>query len=235
MKKSTVSVGLTVCALLGLYASLAECATRQRKTAHPVLTTLHKRQTDVCSNETINELLQNYPAECIPTPGCQGQCFLSLLCSDSCAQSYYDLLVKCKPEYASSWELLCSKNEDGSLCIYALNDTLNNAEGVLLDACRTPPTTSCSVSCKKELVDNGNESGCCLYTFSVLVSGLQETDAIWAACNVDSPGVCPNMFKGGGEVRMTSYISILVLISTIASISLNWMYYLRAYVHACTD
>jgi len=231
--KPTASTALIVCVVIGLCASLAESTIRPREVAHRISTTLHKRQELACSDERLNEITQNFPNECISAVAslddCGRQC-LSIVCNDTCAQPFYDFLVECydDPTLISTFELFCSKNRNGTLCYDTVEGLLDDAESELEEACEDSTTMSCSVSCMEELQKSNSETGCCLYTVVALASSQQETDEIWAACDVDTPGLCTGRFTGepikvpgSGTVTVTSYVSILVVTLLMALVSLN--------------
>lgn len=231
--RSTASTALFVCVLAALCASLADCTTQPKNVAHRLSTAIHKRQeVFTCSNETLMELIRSFPQECIQVLGnvsdCGREC-LALVCSDSCAQPFYDFFVECfEPIIASAWDLLCSTNEDGTLCYDTVSSLLEDTFAELVDACSNFTSISCSTACMEELEKTNKETGCCLYTFIALSTSKKETDEVWASCDVDTPGVCTSKFTGdpiidpgNGEPAMKIYISVLVAALLMASISLN--------------
>jgi len=245
----TASTALIVCVFIGLCASLAECAIRPREMAQRISTALYKRQERTCSDESFLEIFQNFPNQCISAvvslDECGHQC-LSIKCNDTCAQPFYDFFVECfdDPTLISSFELLCSRNESGTLCYDTVSGLLEDEESKLEQLCEDATTMSCSVSCMEELQKSNSETGCCLYTVVALATSQQETDKIWAACDVDTPDLCTGRFTGepikapesgaatgpgsgaatvpgSGAVTVTSYFSILMVTLLMASVALN--------------
>jgi len=231
--KPTASTALKVCVFIGLCASLAECTIQPREVAQRISTVLHKRQDLACSDERLNEIFQTFPGECISIlvnlTECEKQC-LSVVCSDTCAQSFYDFFVECYDDQTviSGWELFCSKNKHGNFCYDSVTGLLVDAQDELLNACENSTAFSCPASCMELLQKNNDESGCCLYTFFAVAASLKETNKLWALCDVDTPGVCISRFTGdpiidpgSGAVTVTSYIFVLVVTLLMASTSLN--------------
>ena len=217
---------LTVCVVIGLCASLAECTIRPREAAHSLSTMLHKRQEleRSCSDERYNEILQNLPDECVPiltsvdARTCKQLCY-SVGCSDTCAQPLYDYYVECydDPKIAAGWEVACSKDESGDFC-YNVFDDIIGLQNTLI--CYP---SSCYGSCLEAY-----EAGCCFYSLFALINGVETPNSLWDACDVDIPGVCTSRFTGepikapgSGEATLTSYISVLVVAVLIASTTLN--------------
>ena len=230
--KPTASTALIVCVFVGLCASLAECTIRPREVAQRISTALHKRQELACSDERLNEIFQNFPVECISilpnVTECGKECF-SVVCSDTCAQLFYNFFVECYDDQTviSAWELFCSKNKYGNFCYDTVSDLLVDAQDEVLNACENSTAFSCSDTCMELLEKSNNETGCCLYTSVAVVASLKETNKLWAACDVDTPGVCISRFTGdpiipgSGAVTVTSYIFVLVVTLLMASTSLN--------------
>ena len=128
------------------------------------------------------------------------------------------------PTLISTFELFCSKNENGTLCYDTVEGLLEDEGPELEEACEDATTMSCSVSCMEELEKSNSETGYCLYTLAALFTSQQETDDIWAACDVDTPDLCTGRFTGepikapeSGAATVTSYVSILVVTLIMAS------------------
>lgn len=222
-----------VCVLIGLCPFLVECTIRPREVTHHISTALHKRQGLACSDERVNEIVDNFPDECTSVladvSDCGRQC-LSMVCSDSCFQPFYSFFDECfnDPTLTAVWELVCSRNEDGTLCFDTVSDLLEDAEAALINACEDSTTTSCSDSCMEELEKSNSETGCCLYTLVTLAASQKEADEIWAACDVDTPDLCTGRFTGepikvpgSGANTVTSYIFVLFVTFLMALISLQ--------------
>ena len=240
MKFTAESTVLIVCALFGVYVSLAESTILAREVVHGLSTALHKRQALVCSGARINEIVENFPQECLSvlsdvaaTGGCDHQC-VSQLCRGSCAQPFYDFLVECydDPSVASVFEVSCSRNERGVLCIDTVSGLLEEQENELKSACDGSTTDSCSATCMEELRESNDETGCCLYTILAVATSQRVVDDIWGSCDVNTPGVCTSRFTGaqiqvrkGGQVKndqvsVTSCIPVLVVALLMASATL---------------
>ena len=185
---------LTVCVLIGLCASLAECTIRPRETAYRLSTMLHKRQVleRTCSDEKYNEILQTLPDECVPiltsveARTCKQQCY-SIGCSDTCAQPLYDYFAECYDDQsnAAGWEVACSMDENGNYC-YNVFDDIIGLQNTLL--CYP---SLCSGSCLEAY-----EAGCCFYSAFALINGVETPNLLWNSCDVDVPGFCTNRFTG---------------------------------------
>ena len=217
---------LTVCVVIGLCASLAECTIRPREAAQSLSTMLHKRQTleRSCSDERYNEILRNLPDDCVPiltsldAGTCTQQCF-SIGCSDTCAQPLYDYYVECYDDRsrATVWEVFCSRDGSGDFC-YNVFDEIVGLENTL-----TCYPSICTSTCVEAY-----EAGCCLYSTFAVQNSVESTSRLWDSCDVDIPGVCTSRFTGepikapgSGEATLTSYISVLVVAVLIASTTLN--------------
>ena len=233
MKRSASTV-LGVCVFIGLHVSLAECTIQPREVALRISTAINKRQGLKCSDERANEIFQNLPNECISAvtnfDQCERQCF-SVVCSDSCAQPFYGFLVECLdvPVIISAWELLCSRNKDGTLCYDTVTTLLEEAQSELEAACEDSTTISCSASCMDELEKSNSNTGCCLYTAVALATSQQETDEIWDACDVDAPGLCTSRFTGapiklsgsGAATVTSSSVLVVTLLMSFTSLAID--------------
>ena len=210
MEFTAESTVLIVCALFGVYVCLAESTILAREVVHGLSTALHKRQALVCSGARINEIVENFPQECLSvlsdvaaTGECDHQCV-------SCAQPFYNFLVECydDPSVASAFEVSCSRNERGVLCIDTVSGLLEEQENELQSACDGSTTDSFSAACMEELRESNDETGCCLYTILAVATSQRVVDDIWGSCDVNTPGVCTSRFTGaqiqvpkGGQVK----------------------------------
>ena len=123
---------------------------------------------------------------------------------------------------------IACRDEYGNFCYDTVTDLLVYEQDELLNACENSTASSCSASCMELLQESNDETGCCLYTSVAVVASLKETNKLWAACDVTTPGVCISRFTGdpikipgSGAVTVTSYTSVLVVTLLMASTSLN--------------
>lgn len=185
---------LTVCILFALCASLAECLIRPRELAHHISKTLHKRSED-CDDERLKELIRTVPNECVSAlfDGIDDfEHFNNLICSEKCGRLFYDLIVDCYEQDITGivWDLLCASNSEGVLCYDTVDNLLQDALGELLDACENATSEYCSAECIVNLEQSNIVTGCCLYSYNAIESGLDETQDMWTACGVEIPGLC---------------------------------------------
>ena len=185
---------LTAFILFALCASLAECLIRPRELTRHISTTLRKRS-DNCDDERLKELIRTVPRECVSAlfDGIDDfEHFNNLICSEKCGLLFYEFIVDCYEEDITGkvWDLLCASNSKGVLCYDTIDGLLQDALSELLDACENATSEYCSTECIFDLEQSNIVTGCCLYSYEAIESGLDETQDMWTACGVEIPGLC---------------------------------------------
>lgn len=135
------------------------------------------------------------PNECISTlfDGINDfEHFNDIICSEKCGRPVYDLVVECYEEDITGivWDLFCANNDKGVLCYDTIDGLLQDALDELLDACQNATSEYCSTDCIVDLEQSSIVTGCCLYSYEAIESGLDETRDMWTACGVEIPGLC---------------------------------------------
>ena len=110
--------------------------------------------------------------------------FITTICEDDdCAKTVYEYTQCVNETEANYIDFLCSKSAQGTVCAEIIAFDSNGA-------CANTTVEQCSPLCKTAYQDFQMLYGCCLYTFTALITNVTFSNDIWAQCGIDNPGVC---------------------------------------------
>ena len=121
--------------------------------------------------------------------------FLSDFCESDCAKPVYEYFADCNDiGFANFLDLSCTKNSEDTNCVKLYTD--NNLITVSQGVCVEVSEEQCSSECSSALQDLSMEWGCCVYTYSIIVTNITFTNGVWSQCGASVPGVCEGALSG---------------------------------------
>lgn len=115
--------------------------------------------------------------------------FITTICEDDdCAKTVYEYIQCANETEATYIDFLCSKSAQGTVCAKLISDM--NFESPTKGVCADTTVEQCSPLCKTAIQGFQMLYGCCLYTRTALRTNVTFSNAIWAQCGIDNPGVC---------------------------------------------
>ena len=152
--------------------------------------------------------------------------FLTAFCQKQCAKQVFDFVSCVNKTEATQIDFLCSESSSGTDCaLLTTNEAFNSAvEGV----CKDATDKQCSLQCQQTIRGVSEAFGCCLYSYTALDTNVTYTNALYAQCGVDNPGLCtggisneelnaPGSETESGAVSNT-FTAILLLICALATL-----------------
>ena len=131
---------------------------------------------------------------------------ISEFCDSDCAEPVHEYVAECEDgEFASYIDLACTKDRGGAECGRVYTDA--NVNSVIEGVCADASDEQCSSQCGDALQRLDDTWGCCLFTFSALISNATFASDLWSECGVDAPDLCEGGLSGeridvpGGDDR----------------------------------
>ena len=115
--------------------------------------------------------------------------FYEDFCNGGCSEVIYEYFLECDvftfSDNAAYVDFLCSKNSEGVPCV---GNNLSPLD--VEDVCADVSDEQCSSQCGDALQQLDDTWGCCLFTFSALISNATYASDLWSECGVDAPDLC---------------------------------------------
>jgi hypothetical protein len=132
--------------------------------------------------------------------------FLATYCSEACAQPLYNHFRDCDPPEsanATKFDFFCSENEDDEACLPGVVPLLTDFNNSVIYICATGlgfdgSRVTCSDDCRTALESASADLGCCLFSFSAVLSGgTSDASIVNRYCSEDDNPPTPELCDGG--------------------------------------